>query len=287
MENINFQSDAFYATNPSFTATNHIIEFTKPLKILKIDYFTFDRHFKDNSRVVLTNSIDWITHYWRNDMYQHAIFENNPLSFSDGHVFWNWLNREPIYSAASQFGIDNGITMIEKHIDYTDFFHFGSINDNSVNNNYIMSKMGILHQFISLFKYKMQDMISDAGKKRIYVPDFKKSLASIQEGEVNNEIVGLDFYKLINRRDVSRIYLGEEYNNAYLTKKEVELMKELTSGNSCQEASLNLGISSDAVNKHIKNIKDRLNCRTLCQLGFVMGKLSSKNIYPFLIGDRS
>ncbi|MGC0153695.1 helix-turn-helix transcriptional regulator [Chromobacterium vaccinii] len=283
MEAINFQSDIFYATNPSFTATDAIIEFTRPLRSLKINYFTFDRHYQDGSRVVLTNAIDWIKHYWRKEMYKLAIFENAPSSFSDGHVFWNWLNREPIYSAAAQFGIDNGVTLIERHDKHCDFYHFGAINDNSVDNEYLMGKMYFLHKFMSLFKYKLQDVIHDASKSRIVLPDFAQANSQIRGSELNHAMLAADFHSLLDRRDVSRIYVGEEFGNAYLTTKELELMRELVKGASCAEASMQLGISSDAVNKHIKNIKDRLNCRSLCQLGFVMGKLSAKNLYPFSI----
>ncbi|PRP72301.1 hypothetical protein BUE93_02360 [Chromobacterium amazonense] len=278
MDTINFQSDLLYATNPSFTLTNQVIEFSRPLKSFNIDYFTFDRHYKDGSRVALTNSADWIIHYWRKEMFRLAIFESAPDSFSSGHVFWSWLKREPIYSAAAEFGIDNGVTLIEQHHEYCDFFHFGSIHNNALNNDALLRHMPVLQRFCGLFTYKLSDAIALATKHRIVVPG---TASAARPEQINPSMLDTDFSMLLERRDVSRIYLGEAYNNAYLTKKEISLMQRLILGDSCQEAAEQLSISCDAINKHIKNIKDRLNCKSLCQLGFVMGRLSARNLYPF------
>jgi hypothetical protein len=111
MTSIELLDESFYKTNPLFTSINIISEFTKPLKVLNMGYFTFDRHYHDNSRISLTNSGDWIKHYWKNKLYEGSIFEKDHLNFSNGHVLWNWLNREPVYSTASLYGIDNGITI--------------------------------------------------------------------------------------------------------------------------------------------------------------------------------
>ncbi|WP_080940007.1 helix-turn-helix transcriptional regulator [Chromobacterium violaceum] len=284
MTSIDFQSDRFYATNASFTATDEVIEFTRPLRSLKISYFTYDRHYADGSRVALTNAPDWIQHYWRREMFKLAVFEKDSDNFTDGYVFWNWLNREPIYSAAAQFGIDNGVTLIERGDGHCDFFHFGSVHDNSVNNDYLAGKMAHLQQFVSLFKYKLYDVIEAACNDRIYLPESARGKL-ILDSDINHDMLVSDFYSLMDRRDVSRIYLGDADRSAYLTKKEVALMRELVSGASCAEAAVSLDITSDAVNKHIKNIKERLNCRSLCQLGFVIGKLSARNIYPFSVAS--
>lgn len=278
---IDFQSDLFYTTNPSFTLTNHIIEFTRPLKKLDIDYFTFDRHYADGTRIALSNSVDWIIHYWRQELFKAAIFEHAPISFSTGHVFWNWLKWEPIYSAAAAFGINNGMTLIEQRGDYCDFFHFGSIHHNRLNNERLNEYQPTLRQFCSLFKHKLRTLIEQVVDDRIVIPDYRPPV--IPTGKVDSVLLMTDWQQLLERRDISRIYLGEEYGNRYLTRKEFSLLREFTMGNSGTEVAERLCISSDAVNKHVRNIKERLGCKSLCQLGFMMGRLSARNIFPFPI----
>jgi DNA-binding CsgD family transcriptional regulator len=270
-----------YKTNPTFTATNEIAEFTQPLKKIGLEYFTFDRHYNDNSRFSLTNSGKWIEHYWREKLYKNAIFEKDTSKFADGHVFWNWLQREPVYSAAADYGIDNGITLVDKQENYYDFLHFGAINNSSINNDYLIDKLHYLHQFSHIFKHKMYRIIQIAEKYKIQVPvnEFSASVAEkrISEGRVANS----DFYGSLGKRDAGRIYLDGSFNNTWLTQREFKTMVLLTQGFSISEVAIQLNISDDAINKYVKNIKDKLNCKTLCELGCAIGKILAKNAYLF------
>lgn len=85
---------SFFEKNPSFTATDHVIEFTRPLRSLGLGYFTFDRHYNDGGRIVLTNHEQWIRFYWERGLFKSAIFEISPTQFANGHVLWEWLARE-------------------------------------------------------------------------------------------------------------------------------------------------------------------------------------------------
>jgi DNA-binding CsgD family transcriptional regulator len=270
MTNSEFLDEKFYETNPLFTSTNSIIEFTKPLKKLSLSYFTFDRHYTDNSRISLTSSADWIRHYWEYKLYENSIFERDHLQFSAGHVLWSWLSREPVYSAASLYGIDHGITITEKHEDYCDFFNFGSINDDSITGEYLIKNLPFLHQFAAFFKYRMKGLISNAEKRKFRVSAPRRiSTNPIQHHtEINGEISCP-----IDQNGNSRIYLGDDFENSYLTKKEFELASLLIRGLNASAAAAKLGVSNDTVNKHIKNIKIKLNCSTLCELGFAMSKI--------------
>jgi DNA-binding NarL/FixJ family response regulator len=53
------------------------------------------------------------------------------------------------------------------------------------------------------------------------------------------------------------------------------LIRELNSS----AAAAQLGVSNDTVNNHIKNIKNKLNCGTLCELGFAMSKIGGGITY--------
>jgi len=269
--------EKFYETNPLFTSTNAIIEFTKPLKKLNLSYFTFDRHYIDNSRISLTSSVDWIRHYWEYKLYEKSIFEKDHLKFSGGHVLWSWLSREPVYSTASLYGIDHGITITEKHDDYCDFLNFGSINNDAITSEYLINNLPFLYQFTAFFKYRMKGLITEAEKHkfRVSIPQ------SDYDGPIklDAEIDGKIFCQSMDQKSTSRIYLGDDFENSYLTKKEFELASLLIRGFNSSEAAAKLGVSNDTVNKHIKNIKIKLNCGTLCELGFAISKIGGSIAY--------
>jgi DNA-binding CsgD family transcriptional regulator len=271
-----------FDSNPSFTLTNEIIEFTKPLESVSLNYFTFDRHYTDGSRIVLTNSIDWIRTYWLEKLYEKAIFERDTSKFCNGYIFWSWLNREPVYSAAALYGIDHGITIVEKSDGHCDFFHFGSVNNSRVTNDHILKNIHHLYRFISLFRHRMRDAIAQAEKHRIRLPEPVEARPIIQE-TLDERIINSAFDKLSGRRNLERIYLS---TGAYLTKRELDLIRLLTRGWMLSEVADQLRVSEDAINKYIRNIKEKLNCKTLCEVGFVIGKLAATHAYPFLIDQQ-
>ncbi len=55
-----------------------------------------------------------------------------------------------------------------------------------------------------------------------------------------------------------RYYLGETFDNIYLTWREVEIMKRILLGETSKQAGKNLGISPKTVESHIDNIKIKL-----------------------------
>lgn len=266
---------SFFEKNPSFAATGHVTELTRPLNSLGLGYFTFDRHFHDGGRIALTNHAQWIRFYWEHGLFKKAIFETSPIQFVNGHMLWEWLNREPIYSAAATHGIDHGITLIRRHEGYCDFFHFGAANNKSIDVAIIIDNIERLHKFASIFAYKAKPLILAAEKDKIFTCPADQPRIPTNIGKINVDVFEKGLSKLLGKRDASRTYLGEEFDHRYLTRCEFLLLEGLVTGTSCVEISERLNISSSAVDKHIKNIKEKLRCKSLCQMGFVVGQLGT------------
>ena len=275
--------DRFYCTHPIFTSTNTIIEFARPLAKINIDYFTFDRHYDDHSRISLTTAGAWIEHYWRDHLYESAIFEKDPLNFANGYVFWDWLKREPVYSAAAQHGIDNGITIIERNKHHSDFFHFGALHNNSITHDYLIKNFEHLYCFIALFKQKMKGLITHAEKNKIHINLVSQNKNIILQSDLNSTLTKEELPEIILKNDITRLYLGDEFKNNYLTRKEVNIIVKLIQGETITEVAHHLSISKSTAEYHIKNIKTKLACKTMFELAYHIGKISTKNIYPFSI----
>src|SRR5262249_33007500 len=111
---------------------------------------------------------------YRTKLYKSAVFEQDPRIFSGGYIFWAWLMRDPIYTAASQFDIDHGLTIIDRHENYADFFHFGTSTQNPVSQDFFVSKLHVLYRFIALFKQKGYRLIKQAEDGRFQLGVSKK-----------------------------------------------------------------------------------------------------------------
>jgi len=272
-------NENFFRNNITFTSVPDIKKISESLyNSTDISYFTFDRTYKDGSHVRLTNAGKWIESYYRQRLYDVAIFERDHKLFTRGHVFWSWLSREPVYSAASEHDIDHGLTIVQPHDNYTDFFHFGVPRYNPISPEMLLARLDHLYHFIAFFKEKAQQIISTAENNRIILP--VKSISHINVGDINKNYAISD---ILNKPGFTRLYLGSEFDNMYLTKKEVEVLGMLTGGQKAVEIAKQLHTSERTLEDHVKRIKDKLNCDTLFKLGFITAKLNIEQVFPFRV----
>lgn len=95
-------------------------------------------------------------------------------------------------------------------------------------------------------------------------------------GDSQKGIVGISInlseYKLHQlTKDISPFGVDKGLN---LTKREMECINLLTNGKSSVEIGMLLNISARTAEKHVDNIKRKLNCYKLCRLGYLVGKHS-------------
>ncbi len=275
--NIITPDENFYRNNITFTSVPDITAITEPLKKIGLGYFTFDRTYKDGSHIRLTNAGKWIESYYRKKLYDVAIFERDPKLFSDGYVFWAWLKREPVYSAAHEHNIAHGLTITQSHDLYCDFFHFGTTCDNFISPEILVTRLNNLYRFIALFKEKARQTIIAAEATRFILPI--TALQHIKLADIKHK----DQLNIFKMTDISRLYLGDELDNVYLTRREIEILGLLTSGKKPVDISKQFELSERTMETHIKNIKTKFKCNTLFELGFITGKLGIQNAFPFAI----
>lgn len=278
-------NERFFRSNITFTSVGEVREIAKPLSNLGLTYFTFDRHYNDGSRICLTTAGKWIEHYWRSGLYQAAVFEKDPMNFFNGYVFWDWLNREPIYSAASEHDIDHGVTISEINKQYSDFFHFGTSRDNNFPNEEIIKIMGPLYRFIAYFKQNMRKLIAQAAEQRNDFPVCGSERKLIRHSDLNAHISQGNLETFLQNTSITRLYLGEQFNDAYLTRQEILVLSEIMKEANFSDAAKALGMSRSTYNYHINNAKKKLQAKNLVQLGHAIKTIDidTKNIYPFKI----
>lgn len=284
MPNLMTPTEEFFRSHITFTSVPDITEISKPLRKVGLSYFTFDRTYKDGHHLRLTNAGQWIESYYRTELYKAAIFEKDPKTFSNGYVFWDWLSREPVYSAAAQHNIDHGMTIIEKHEHYSDFFHFGTTCDNFISQEKLINHVECLYHFITFFKQHMHDTILEAEKTRIHLPG--PDNPKIQFTDLKPIPERTNIVEFLKNTKVTRIYLGEEFDNAYLTRREMDVLRMMKQGKTVSTMSDELSLSDRTLESHIKHIKEKFKCNTLFELGVRIGEINITNLYPFKIEEK-
>jgi DNA-binding CsgD family transcriptional regulator len=272
-------NDKFYTSHVTFTSVPDLVEITQPLTEMGLSYFTFDRTYQDGSHLRLTNAGAWIESYYRTELYKKAIFEKDPKMFFNGYVFWDWLCREPVYSAAAEHNIEHGLTITEKHEDYADFFHIGTTRENSLSQEKLLAHIDYFYRFIAYFKQQARHLIQEAEATRFILGTPPNTEISVRDLNSDHSLSSVG--EFLKNTDVSRIYLGEDFNNTYLTRQEINILHLLTNGLKNTLIAQELSISERTLESHIKNIKEKFKCDTLFELGFCLGKINIQNFYPF------
>jgi len=265
-------NEDFYHNHITFTSIGLIKEMLKDISDIGITYFTFDRTYTDGSHLRLTSAGEWVEYYYRQKLYDVAIFEKSPALFTNGVLFWSWLNRDPIYSKAALHDIDHGLTIVQPHKLYCDFFHFGTGVDNPIPEATILSQLDFLHRFIAVFKQKAQSLIKKSEADRFILPTKSNTEFAIKE------VVAANNLGVLKQGEIKRFYLGDEYGDGYLTGKEMQILLHLCNGKKLVDAAKMLFISEKTVETHIGNIKNKLKCRTMFELGVVSQHLGIQNI---------
>lgn len=273
---------SFYEEHVTFTAVDFIKSLLLALAEIKVTYFTFERTYKDGSHIKLTSCGEWLKHYYTKKLYNYSIFEQNPQLFTDGYMFWKWLKREPIYSEAAMFDIGHGITIIQSDVNYCDFYHFGSSCTNYLPEARLLGNLQYLYQFIALFKEKAHKLILEAENERFILPfDFGSNNSDHHDFDVSDGQTNKDSFQNFSVnlfQNIKRLYIGD--CGRYLTGKEIRILAHLKRGKKVPDIAQHLAISVRTVETHINNIKDKLNCKTMFELGFTMNNLNIHNILP-------
>jgi DNA-binding CsgD family transcriptional regulator len=159
------------------------------------------------------------------------------------------------------FGVGDGITVIEVFEDCTEFFHFGAQEDTSLMNLYL-NNLNILRKFIYYFKDKMNEVIEAMSDTRILLP--MKARFNNEEQEMLQAMLAV-FNSLT---EVNRYYGVGVQSNIYLTKREMECFYWYFMGKTADEIGLILKLSKRTVETYLLNAKIKTNCYNKRQLNY-------------------
>lgn len=256
------------------TSSNIINELCQPLKKIGITYFTYIKNFDDGSQVNLSNSSEWIEHYYKYKLYQSSIFDKSSNIYFTGRYLWPEESALEVFHHGRQyFDSDHGITIIENSQKTIEYFFFSGSRKNRYLRNLYLNHQDLLDNFIQYFKAKLAKILKEAELSRILIPrNVKETLLDVEgiNQFLSNEITAAKQQLLSNLNFT--VKQNEEDDTpkhqiwALLTPREMAVVTCLMAGKSAKESAKQLVISNRTVETHLENIKMKFNCRTKLEL---------------------
>lgn len=245
----------------SCTSAEAVNQICQPLfSYCDVSYFDYFREFSDGSRIWLSNSAAWTKHLYSIKHYEITHFELPASTVKIetdkkwGMYLWKNLNdylsdrksqaifTEKLNIARESFNIDHGLSVIKSYESYTDYFSFGTTSEKYRVIDFYLNNADFLHTFCNYFVEKADALIKASIKDKIVQANHKEILM-ITDSE--------------NPERAPYTLLNSQYA---LTKRESECLQYVSKYFSAKEIALKLGISHRTVEKHIDNIKMKLNC---------------------------
>lgn len=269
----------FKKNHIALNAAYDIKEICKPLKMLGITSFNYVKTYYDGSQINLSNSSEWIEHFYLKKYYQIGSFERHPEKHTSGYVLWKELGGQEIFSdARTYFGVDHGITIIEKQADSCDFYSFGSNVDNEAIILFYLKNIDLLKRFIFYFKEQGRLLIKKARKEKIILPslDDKDPSPDSHENYISDDIKN----KFINAIKIKNFILDGEFENEILKKSQLNCLIGIAQGKTAKEIAQDFNFSHRTIEGLISNLKERFDCNSKSEL---LKKLQKNGLNIFLL----
>ncbi|MGE3920643.1 MAG: response regulator transcription factor [Gammaproteobacteria bacterium] len=227
-----------------------------------ISSFTFARQYSNHSRFSLTTEPTFGEFFFNHKLYRNLFSQTG--SFDNYTLYWLWssLPTTQLQLDMQAFNIFNGITIIQAHKEFIEYFYFGAKSHETHMNNFYINNLDLLHNFILFFKDQANELISLSKniKHRLILPEVLKQ-------ESTETISYYESIKNIKHDQVFEINkITYDHFGSYLTKREVDCACEIIQGLSNTEIGEKLFISKRTVDIHVVNLKSKLNCDKKSQL---------------------
>lgn len=231
---------------------------------VKLSYFQYDRVDKsDNGRIILTTRPDWYKHCIKNKYYEISYFESILSTRCNKTVFWEMVSTAsaPVFEAAAAFNMKNGFTIICVDEKFVEYFHFAMPMDSMFSHQLYQDRFSLFVNFIYYFREKSKRLVSLMQNYQYYY-----NSSNIYDINNKDSSVFVNPKRSVSELSPKKLYISAS-ENVYLTSAELECFKEFLILGSAEKVANKMNISARTVYAHFENVKNRLNCRTLFQVG--------------------
>lgn len=255
--------------HPAIIHAVDMAEITKPLLQYGIIYFAYIQIAQGRFGSGLTNQRAWAELYLTKKYYHDDVFSNQVFKLAkDSYYYLMWDNIskkgrvDELYQDVWNLGFSHLFSIIEDNGKYQNCYYFGSGLNNENANNFYINNLDVLHAFIQYFKdvVKSNKILKKALSTNIILPGY----APLKEENMFSKHM---LRKTLPTSKLKRYIIGNINNGIWLTSRELDYVRRLRLGKNMKEIALLENVSKRTVEEAITNIKEKLDCSTMFQLG--------------------
>lgn len=238
-------------------SSRDIRHLSSSLERIGITHFTYLKTFRDDSQIYLSSDAKWIEDYYGLQLYKSSLFEKKQEDYQSGFYAWDPNDDSDVFLHGKKyFNTGNGMTIIQKNNESCEFYFFsGNLSDQFLINRYLNDR-DLFKKFSVFFNSAAKKIIHEAEKDKIHInnkENFKQKIPMLDQ-KIREEFI----------REIS----SSKYNTGLfrLTYREREIISLILDGKTTKNISNILYISPKTVDRHLENIKEKLECENKVEL---------------------
>lgn len=253
-----------------------------PLKELGgIDYFSYKKlfkHFDHTKEIVLTTHPSFTIDIVYPEKFYELMYCGDIDQYHDGFYLWDFFYKDTVIYQALLENTQrrNGILITKEGVNYCEFFIFGTKNKNNMISHFFLSQVQLFEAFILYFKEKARNILLEAEKNKIIMPKsasdtvilpaqeslkaFKSKLLIEKKWMLHDK----NLHKFINFHHKQNFRKSNIENN--LTPRESQCASHLIQGQNTKKIAGILHISKRTVEKHIENLRIKMQAQSRVEL---------------------
>lgn len=267
--------------NLAITSADQIKKIIQPLKeAFGIQHFRYIKLYPDGSRILLSDYPDQIRYIYNEKNYLNMWFDGKHTNFLKEGWHFRPINSKLDTRECQKIidlelrnllNLSEGMAYVETSKNSYEIFSFDS-NDPSM---YAVDKK-LLYRFILYFKNEARKIITQAEKEKIFT---EIKLNYLYEKISKTQILH-SLKNFLNHTEPTRYYLSKDYQNVYLTKKEVACINWMIQGKNIEEIAMLEQTSTKTICYHVENIKVKLNCHKQTEIIKIILQSSIHAFFP-------
>lgn len=227
----------------------------------KINYFHHLRRYKDNSHFTLSTCPKW-NDYFEHNHRRKAVLLNSKNIHTTAYLPHSLIDKnviEPIYKDFADIAnIRYGFTFVQGNETYTDDFYFGST-DAPYIEMFALENQNVFINFIEYYK--------DVGNGIIVKSQENKTCVFCDISDPSFEDLYLNYPVHSDVKDITCLF-----KKSWISRRELQCVQLLITGKLQKNIAEVLHISPRTLEKHLDNLKRKLNASSLNQAIYILIK---------------
>lgn len=254
---------------------NEVKQIAHPLFKVGLNYFSYVRVERNQDYYFMATHEGWAKKYLQEKYYNLEISLTaglKELNYPKLVILWDTIkhdkNVEILKKAAAEFELGHVFSIVEIGVNFYNVYFFSAPMSHEFINQFYCNNIDMLNAFISYFKEKLHEKggLLRIPQTKIIINKDNKNLLKLSLSISQRK----ELYETIRK---NKLLVSESPEMKYLTLRELEVISGLLQGYSALQTAQMLKISKRTAEEHINNIKQKLSCTTLFQLGNKLAKI--------------